>query len=87
MEEFVKSVVQLARDFDPYDFMDNFDTVEEAEKSVMDTIKELDFQSVRDTLEEIRDNGTFEEVRKSIELLEKLEVLEDFVFSPECYTD
>ena len=87
MEEFIKSVVQLFRDFDPYDFMDNFDTVEEAEKSVMDTIKELDFQSVRDTLEEIRDNGTFEEVRKSIELLEKLEVLEDFVFSPECYTD
>lgn len=78
MEEFVKSVVQLVRDFDPYAFMDNFDTVEEAEKSTMDTIKELDFQSIRDTLEEIRDNGTFEEVRKSIELLEKLEVLEDF---------
>ena len=87
MEEFVKSIVQLVRDFDPYNFKDNFDTVEEAEKSTMDTIKELDFQSIRDTLEEIRDNGTFEEVRKSIELLEKLEVLEDFVFSPECYTD
>ncbi len=78
MGEFVKSIVQLVRDFDPYNFMDNFDTVEEAEKSTMDTIKELDFQSIRDTLEEIRDNGTFEEVRKSIELLEKLEILEDF---------
>jgi len=87
MEEFVKSIVQLVRDFDPYTFNDGFDSLEEAEKSVMETIKELDFQTIRDTLEEIRDNGTFEEVRKSIELLEKLEVLEDFVFSPECYTN
>ena len=87
MEEFAREVAQLTKDFDPYGFADGFDSLEEAEKSVMDTIQALDFESVRDTLEEIRDNGTFEEVRKSIELLEKLEVLEDFVFSPECYTD
>ena len=78
MEEFVKSIVQLVRDFDPYNFMDNFDTVEEAEESTLKTLLAEDFESIRDTLEEIRDNGTFEEVRKSIELLEKLEVLEDF---------
>ena len=78
MEEFIKSIVQLVRDFDPYNFMDNFDTVEEAEESTLKTLLAEDFGSIRDTLEEIRDNGTFEEVRKSIELLEKLEVLEDF---------
>ena len=78
MENYVKDIVQLVRDFDPYTFNDGFDSLEEAEKSVMDTIQALDFESICDTLEEIRDNGTFEEVRKSIELLEKLEILEDF---------
>lgn len=87
MEEFARQLAQLTKDFDPYGFADGFDSLEEAEKSVMDTIKAGDFGVIRDSLEEVRDNGTFEEVRKSIELLEKLEVLEDFVFSPECYTD
>ena len=78
MEEFAMEVAQLTKDFDPYGFADGFDSLEEAEKSVMDTIKAGDFGAIRDSLEEIGDNGTFEEVRKSIELLEKLEVLEDF---------
>ena len=78
MEEFVKSVVQLVRDFDPYTFNDGFDSLEEAEKSVMDTIKNCDFGAIRDSLEEVRDFGEAEEITKAIELLEKLEVLEDF---------
>ena len=53
----------------------------------MDTIKAGDFGVIRDSLEEVRDFGESEEIAKAIELLEKLEVLEDFVFSPECYTD
>ena len=55
MEEFVKSIVQLVRDFDPYTFNDGFDS-----------------------LEEVRDFGESEEIAKAVELLEKLEVLEDF---------
>jgi len=78
MEEFIKSIVQLVRDFDPYTFNDGFDSLEEAEKSVMDTIKAGDFGVIRDSLEEVRDFGESSEIAKAIELLEKLEVLEDF---------
>ncbi len=78
MENYVKDIVQLVRDFDPYTFNDGFDSLEEAEKSVMDTIKNCDFGAIRDTLEEVRDFGESEEIAKAIELLEKLEVLEDF---------
>ena len=78
MEEFVKSIVQLVRDCDPYTFNDGFDSLEEAEKSVMDTIKAGDFGVIRDSLEEVRDFGESEEIAKAIELLEKLDLLEDF---------
>ena len=44
----------------------------------MDTSKNCDFGAIRDSLEEVRDFGESEEIAKAIELLEKLEVLEDF---------
>ena len=78
MEDFVKQIAQLIKDFDPYGFADGFDSLEEAEKSVMETIKAGDFGVIRDSLEEVRDFGESEEIAKAIELLEKLEVLEDF---------
>ena len=78
MEEFIRQLAQLTKDFDPYGFADGFDTMEEAEKSVMETIKAGDFGVIRDSLEEVRDFGESEEIVKAIELLEKLEVLEDF---------
>ena len=78
MEEFAREVAQLTKDFDPYGFDDGFDSLEEAEKSVIDTIKAGDFGVIRDSLEEVRDFGESEEIAKAIELLEKLEVLEDF---------
>ena len=80
MEEFAREVAQLTKDFDPYGFADGFDSLEEAEKSVMDTIKNCDFGAIRDTLEEVRDFGESEEVAKAIELLEKLDLLVDYVF-------
>ena len=78
MEDFVKQIAQLIKDFDPYGFADGFDSLEEAEKSVMDTIKAGDFGVIRDSLEEVRDFGESEELAKAIELLEKLDLLEDF---------
>ena len=78
MEDFVKQIARLTKDFDPYGFADGFDSLEEAEKSVMETIKAGDFGVIRDSLEEVRDFGESEEIAKAIELLEKLEVLEDF---------
>ncbi len=78
MEEFIRQLAQLTKDFDPYGFADGFDSLEEAEKSVMDTIKAGDFGVIRDSLEEVRDFGESEEIAKAIELLEKLDLLEDF---------